>query len=157
MIEPDRNLSPLAIRLFGPFHVSVRGRPLPDLHSRYGHALLALLTLHHGAEVDRRWLAGQLWPQSLEPRALANLRNTLANLRGALGPEAARLRSPSPRSVGLDLAGADADVLRFDRALARGDPLSLAEAVELYCGPYWSNGATSGLFRSGGCARRPIW
>src|SRR5262249_14422631 len=52
-----------------------------------------------------------------------------------LGPEAERLRSPTPRTLVLDLAGAAVDLVTFDAALSRGDPASLAEAAALYRGP----------------------
>src|SRR6266851_1158708 len=54
----------LAIHLFGPFEVRLHGAPLPRLRFRKGHWLLALLTLRHGREVERAWLAGTLWPNS---------------------------------------------------------------------------------------------
>src|SRR5206468_3215494 len=56
-------------------------------------------------------------------------------LRQALRPEGDRLRSPTPRTLSLDLAGAEVDVLLFDTAIARGDTASLGLAVSLYRGP----------------------
>jgi hypothetical protein len=70
-----------AVWLFGPFQVHRHGAPLEGLRSRKGHQLLALLVLRHGAEVERSWLAGTLWPESDEPKALASLRNSLKVLR----------------------------------------------------------------------------
>src|SRR5262245_52179179 len=93
---PDRTGSPLVVTLFGPSEVWVDGRPLPRLRSRKGHWLLALLTLRHGCDVERAWLAGTLWPDHPEPQALASLRKSLNDLRGALGREAHRLCSPTP-------------------------------------------------------------
>jgi DNA-binding SARP family transcriptional activator len=49
----DVRVSPLTIRLLGPFEVRLRGQPLPRLRSRKGQWLLALLALRHGHEVDR--------------------------------------------------------------------------------------------------------
>jgi predicted ATPase/DNA-binding SARP family transcriptional activator len=120
---------------------------LPRLRSRKGEWLLALLVLRHGGEVDRRWLAETLWPESSEAQALANLRLCLKDLRRALGSEACRLRgsegSPrragvpagTPRTLSLDLADAEIDLLEFDAAVARGDTVSLERAVALYGGP----------------------
>jgi predicted ATPase/DNA-binding SARP family transcriptional activator len=113
----------------------VNGNPLPRLRTRRGEWLLALLILRSGHEVDRAWLAGTLWPDSTEAQALTNLRVSLADLRRALGSEAGRLRSPTPRTVSLDLTGADVDLLTFDAALTRRDPASLDTAVTLYRGP----------------------
>src|SRR5262249_61521144 len=60
-------------------------------------------------------------------------------LRRAPGTEAARLLSPTPRTVRFDLSGAFADVVGFDAALERAassdDPAALQEAVALYRGP----------------------
>jgi predicted ATPase/class 3 adenylate cyclase/DNA-binding SARP family transcriptional activator len=128
-------VSPLTLRLFGPFEVHLHGQPLPRLRSRKGQWLLALLTLRHGGEVDRAWLAGTLWPDSSEEAAYASLRNSLKDLRRALGPEAGRLRSPTPRTLSLDLAGAHADVVAFEKAIAEGGEPALERAVALYRGP----------------------
>jgi predicted ATPase/DNA-binding SARP family transcriptional activator len=125
----------MALRCFGPFEARLAGLPLPRLHTRKGHWLLALLTLRQGQPVEREWLAGTLWPESGQSQALANLRNCLHELRQALSSEAVRLHSPSAHTVCLDLDGASADVIAFDAAIRRGDETSLQEAVLLYRGP----------------------
>src|SRR5689334_20095566 len=111
--------SSLDIRLFGSFDVSVGGQPIAPLRSRKGRSLLALLTLRHNRDVERAWLAGTLWPDSTESQALHNLRQTLSNLRQALGLEASLLTSPSPHTLHLDLSGSAVDVLVFDTAVAK--------------------------------------
>jgi predicted ATPase/class 3 adenylate cyclase/DNA-binding SARP family transcriptional activator/regulation of enolase protein 1 (concanavalin A-like superfamily) len=132
---PDCDAASLLIRLFGPFEVRLNGAPLPRPRTRKAHWLLALLTLRSGAEVERAWLAGMLWPDSPEPQAYVSLRNSLADLRGVLGPEIGRLRAPSLRTLSLDLSGAEVDMVAFDSAIARGDTASLQHAVGLYRGP----------------------
>jgi DNA-binding SARP family transcriptional activator len=134
-IASKREASPLTLSLFGPFEVRLHGLPLSRLRSRKGHQLLALLTLRAGREVERSWLAGTLWPDSEEPQALANLRMSLKDLRRALGEAAECLRSPTPRTVSLDLTGAEVDVVALDQAIAQGDTASLERAVGLYRGP----------------------
>jgi predicted ATPase/DNA-binding SARP family transcriptional activator/tetratricopeptide (TPR) repeat protein len=131
---PDPIASPLTIRCLGPLDVHVDGQPLPPLRTRKGQWLLALLILKHGREVQRDWLAGTLWPESQEERALYNLRRTLTDLRQALGRQAQRLRSSTAHTLCLDLAGAQVDLLAFDAAVAHADPLSLEAAVALYGG-----------------------
>src|SRR3954453_13057718 len=126
---------PLALHLFGPFEVRLHGQPLPRLRSRKGEWLLALLTLRPGGEVARAGRAGTLWPDSSETAAFASLRSCLKDLRRALGAEAARLHSPTPRLLTLDLAGAQADVVAFDAAIAQEDAASLEQAIALYRGP----------------------
>src|SRR5262249_42938489 len=66
--------------------------------------------------------------------AFASLRNSLTDLRHALGPEAFRLRSPTLHTLLLDLSGAEVDVLDFDAAITQGDQASLERAVALYRG-----------------------
>jgi predicted ATPase/DNA-binding SARP family transcriptional activator len=135
VIAPDRDVSSLAIGLFGPFEVLLNGVPLPRLRSRKGQWLLALLALRHGTEVERTWLAGTLWPDSPTIQALASLRKSLNDLRGALGREACRLSAPTPHTLCLDLTGAEVDVVDFDAAMAHGDIPSLERAVSLRRGP----------------------
>jgi predicted ATPase/class 3 adenylate cyclase len=130
-----RGGTPLKITLFGPFEVRRGDEALPRLRSRKGHWLIALLVLRAGSEVERAWLAGTLWPDSPEPQAMANLRNSLKDLRRALGPEAVRLHSPTPQTLALDLAGVEADIIAFDQAVAHGDTSSLERTIALYRGP----------------------
>src|SRR5262249_19227076 len=115
-VSVDVAALPFQIRLFGPFEVSVSGRPLPRLRLRKSQALLALLALRGGAAWERDWLLGLLWPEQKGAQAL---RNCLSLLRQALGPAAARLASPTFRTLTLDLSDAFVDVLAFDAALAR--------------------------------------
>jgi hypothetical protein len=112
---------PLTLRLFGPFVAEVDGIPLLPFRTRKGQWLLALLTLRHGAEVDRDWLAGVLWPESSQSMALANVRGRLADLRRVLGSQGFRLRSPAlpqPLRGPHQRRGGPA---RFDAAIRRGD------------------------------------
>jgi predicted ATPase/DNA-binding SARP family transcriptional activator len=126
--------SDLIIRLFGAADVRLRDRPLPRLQSRKALSLLALLALRPGG-VERAWLAAVLWPDSRQDRGLFYLRRTLADLRRALGEAAGRLCCPTDRALSLDLTDVWVDVVRFDAAIARGDPASLEEATALYRGP----------------------
>jgi predicted ATPase/DNA-binding SARP family transcriptional activator len=123
---------PLTIRLFGAFHVLCAGRPLPPLRSQKGKWLLALLVLQRGREIQRGWLADVLWPDS--DRAQSSLNTSLFDLRQALGGASTRLVA-GRRTLRLDLAGADVDVVTFDAAMTGGDLAALREAVSLYTGP----------------------
>jgi DNA-binding SARP family transcriptional activator len=134
MPAPAPAVSPLVLRLFGPFDVRVNGLPLPRLRSRSGLSLLALLVLRHEAAVERDWLAGLLWPERSTSQGLATLRRDLTDLRRALGAAAGRLRSSTRHSLCLNLAGAVVDVAAFDALMARGDPPSLEQAAALYRG-----------------------
>src|SRR5438309_1792308 len=57
-VSPDNVTPPLSIRLFGPCEVRVSGDLLPRLSFRKSQSVFALLTLRHGTEVEREWLAG---------------------------------------------------------------------------------------------------
>jgi DNA-binding SARP family transcriptional activator len=121
--------------MFGTLDVRLQGRPMPRPRSEKTTWLLALLALQEGRPVERAWLAGTLWPDSTEEQAAHNLRNSIWFLRQALGPEAPRLEAPTKGKLRLDLVGAEADVLVFDEAIARGDAPSLERAVALHRGP----------------------
>src|SRR6266705_1755453 len=100
---------PLTLRLFGPLRITVRGEPLPRVRTHSVEWLLALLVLRHGRAVNRSWLAGTLWPESEESRALQSLRDDLMRLRKALGPEGGRIESPARDSLTIVLQGAEVD------------------------------------------------
>jgi len=102
------------------------------LRSKKERWLLALLVLRHDRDTDREWLATTLWPDNEEKQALFYLRKSLTNLRSALGDESARLLSPSPRTLRLDLTGAAADVFEFDTAAE--DEAQLQRAIEIHKG-----------------------
>ena len=133
MSDGNTSLSPLVIRLFGSCDVQLEGRPLPRLRTRKVLWLLALLALRHDREIDRVWLAGALWPDSLETQALANLRLALSDLRGALGLQATRIQTPTNRIIRFDSAESEIDIVLFDRNIHAEDEVAL-KAIELYRG-----------------------
>src|SRR5579871_3248643 len=135
MASSESDNTAFEMRLLGPLQVRVQGQPLPHLRSRKPLWLLALLTLRQERPVERDWLAGTLWPESTQEQALANLRLNLRVLRQALGEQAYRLQAPTPRTLCLDLSHACVDLIAFDAAIARGDGVSLEQAISLYSGP----------------------
>jgi predicted ATPase/DNA-binding SARP family transcriptional activator/Tfp pilus assembly protein PilF len=135
-MTPELTPTPiLRCRFFGPLAIELNGWPLPRVFTRKDEWLLVLLALHRGNAVERRWLAGQLWPDSTESTALLNLRKRLWELRKALGAESRRLVIATESTLGLDLTDCFVDVLEFDRLIQRGDEASLEQAVALYRGP----------------------
>jgi DNA-binding SARP family transcriptional activator len=72
--------SGIVVHLFGGPCVSVDGRrcPVPEGSKR----LLALVALRRG-RVERRYVAGTLWPHGSDDRAAGNLRSALWRLRAA--------------------------------------------------------------------------
>lgn len=127
--------APLTIRLFGPPEFRVNGELLPRLKTRKGLYVLALLALRHDREIERSWLAGILWPENEEATALAYLRQSLTDLRHALGDAAGCLLSPTSRTLRLDVDNADVDLISFGQSYKRGDTESLEQAIGIYRGP----------------------
>ena len=74
----------LAISLLGPFRVTLDGEPITRFRANTAQALLAYLAMHPGVEHRRESLAALLWPDSPEPVARQNLRQTLRRLRTAI-------------------------------------------------------------------------
>lgn len=124
----------LQIRLFGAFTLIQEGTHLRGTRTQKGRWLLALLLLRKGQAVDRAWLAGTLWPDSTDTQAKENLRTSLKDLRRILGPERARLISPTKLTLTFSTVRAECDLFLFDAALARGDIASLERAITLYRG-----------------------
>lgn len=79
--------------------------------------------------MQRRWLAGSLWPDSPDETALGSLRRTLTDLRAALSDQSWRLASPTPGVLALDLSGMDLDLHTVCTGLESRDPEQVAEAV----------------------------
>jgi len=125
--------SPLKIDLFGPMRVLVDGVTIPQMRSRKGQWLLALLVLRANKPVARDWLATQLWPDAEAATALANLRSVVSDLRKALGSQGERLKAPDRKTLIFDTQGAEIDAIEFDTAI-KGRPGVLA-ATDLYVGP----------------------
>lgn len=74
----------LNIQCFGAFQVSLSGQPLAAFGAEKARALLAYLAVESERAHPRRRLAGLLWPDQPEERALHNLRQALSTLRKLL-------------------------------------------------------------------------
>jgi DNA-binding SARP family transcriptional activator/predicted ATPase len=114
------------IHLLGRIEIVQDGsaRSLPTRHAR---RLLALLVMAPAEGLERRLLAGALWPGTPEPAALQSLRKALQHVRQALGLDAAHVR-------------AEGDRLRLDREPFWIDAVAIEsatdlEATEWYRGP----------------------
>ncbi len=115
----------LELLLLGPFQARRGGRLLPTLPQK-GRALVAYLATQEGP-VPREQLAALLW-DAPEPRARANLRQTLYRLRQ--GPLAPHLEETAR---GLALVHAESDWRRFWRLYQKG---ALQEALKLVRGAF---------------------
>ncbi len=132
---PDSESPALTIHLLGTLEVHIDGCPLPAVRSQKVKWLLALLTLQHGREVRRSWLAERLWPEADPDKALNSLSQCLTSLTRALGTASARIERPDKHTLRLNLTGVDVDLLAFERLLRNGDVPSLGAAVVVYRGP----------------------
>jgi TolB-like protein/Tfp pilus assembly protein PilF len=86
--------------------------------------------------MSRARIASLLWADRAESQARGSLRQTLSELRRALGSEYADALGSSAETVELDGGRIECDVARFEALLARGDRAALEEAVALHRGPF---------------------
>ena len=131
------NAPALIIQLLGAFEVWVNGVPTPRLRTRKGQSLLTHLILKHPAPVQRDWLAAVLWSDSLEEQGRLSLRQSLNDLRKALGEEGERILAPTSRTLSLDLDEAQVDVIQFMQRLFAAPhrtPSDLLSGISLYTG-----------------------
>lgn len=104
----------LEIRLLGRPQVLLRGEAVTDWISDKARALLFYLVATGGVH-DRRTLAGLLWGEMPEQRALSNLRQAIYNLQQLVGPYLV----VTNRSVEFDSSQAfELDLERFTVATA---------------------------------------
>jgi len=118
----------MEIRILGPTLVLRDGAPVPMPRSRKVRALLAYLALSP-QPVTRSRLCDVLWDMPNDPRG--ELRWCLSKLRGLLDDRRARVVTQDDQ-VGLDLSGAQVDVVDVDRAARIGfDKISVPELGQL--------------------------
>lgn len=117
----------LEVKLLGDVRVERNGQRLPTFNSLRLQRLLAYLCF---TKVNNRArLAYEMWPDSSESQALANLRKLLHDLRREL-PDSDEFLDVTPQSLGWK-PSVNIDLITFRRAMAAGD---LAEAARNYGG-----------------------
>lgn len=125
----------LTLRLLGSTKgTDQAGAPLL-LPTKKSWALLSYLALHPGQNLGRESLATLLWGSRPDHQARGNLRQTIYELRNALGAAADACIDSSKDGIALRADQVDVDVMRFETAAASADPDHLAEAEALYRGP----------------------
>ena len=124
--------------LLGPFQASRGGQRLTTFKSNKVRALLAYLAVEREAPQHRDVLAGMLWPESTNRRALALLRDVLSDLRRILGDREAA--TPIIRVEGetlqLNPEALWLDLVVFTELAKDTKEASLARAVALYRGDF---------------------
>lgn len=98
----------LSLSVLGMLQVFLDGRPVVGFESNKTRALLAYLAVEADQPHSRDELAGLLWPDQPDQVARNNLRQTLANLRHAIGDQTADPAFLSvTREIGQFNAGSD--------------------------------------------------
>jgi DNA-binding SARP family transcriptional activator len=123
----------LEMRFLGGVAIQQNGVPLTALKSQKGQALLCYLALTSKAH-GRLALAGLLWPEMTEEKALMNLRNVLTRLKQHLAPHLTITR----QSIGFNQdVPYWLDVAEFEAGVAASsDTGRLQAAVKLYGGDF---------------------
>lgn len=131
-MEPQNGTAaPLGLRLFGGFTAHRNNAPVEGLRAREADRLLAFLILA-GRPVQSRAAASTFWPMS---RSLDSLRQSIRQVRKALGPDGAERVRFSEGALFFHAEGIEVDVLQFDRLAAQDDLEAMRQAVTLYTGP----------------------
>ena len=142
----------LTLRVLGPLQVAVADAPPSTLESDKARALLAFLAVEADRPHRREALIGLLWPDCPEQTARHNLRQTLFNIRQAIGDHTAtppyllishdEIQFNAASDYALDLAQFNTLFSACDKQLPHcleDCPIRaerLAQAVELYRGQF---------------------
>jgi predicted ATPase/DNA-binding SARP family transcriptional activator len=142
----------IAIRLLGPFEVTIDGEVVTTFDYAKVRALLAYLAVESHRPLPRARLAALLWPDQPDRTARSNLSQALTTLRTALGDKTAErpVLLTDAQSIQLDPCGAvEVDVMQFLALLHDSDAHAhhswrtcmlcadrLRRAVDLYRGNF---------------------
>jgi TolB-like protein/DNA-binding SARP family transcriptional activator len=119
----------LRIRLLGPVTIAIDGEPVA-VASKKARALLGYLALREGAALARNTLTGLFWGERSEGQARASLRQTLSELRGALGKSASASIVASKETVTWAAGSAWIDAKVVETAAGSGDEAALRNAAK---------------------------
>jgi DNA-binding SARP family transcriptional activator len=135
----------LSIKLLGEFTLSYREALLTSVTADRLQALLAYLLLHSDVPQPRQLVAVQLWPDTTDAEAKANLRRRLHDLRRHLPDIDQWLRIETKTVHWQSDDSCQIDVIDFERAIAQashcqqagdlaGVNQALSQAADLYQG-----------------------
>lgn len=110
------------------------GQPF-RLPTKKAWAMLAYLALQPGRVFSREHLAGLLWGDRFDEQARKSLRQTLYEIRNALGDDAGEYLHTTRDTASLNSDNTNVDALCLETLIAKGDEDSLTEADRLYRGP----------------------
>jgi TolB-like protein/DNA-binding SARP family transcriptional activator/Tfp pilus assembly protein PilF len=120
----------LRMHLLGPMTITLDGRPVA-IAAKKARALLGYLALREGSEVARGVLTGLLWGDCSEGQARASLRQTLSELKSALGEAASSSILASKEAVAWVQGSAWIDARLVESAAGSTDDAVLREAAKL--------------------------
>jgi predicted ATPase/DNA-binding SARP family transcriptional activator len=124
-----------SVLLLGPFQVQQHGTTVTRFQADKVRALLAYLALEANRPHARSALAGLLWPEQPEERALPNLRQALVRLRHALADGEDPLLL-TRQTVQWREGAATVDVHDFLRLARSSEVADLEQAAALYRGEF---------------------
>jgi TolB-like protein len=124
----------LHISLFGGFEARLGSGEMLPLKGRKTQALVGYLALTPGKRHTRDELVALLWSDRGERQARSSLRQSLSELRKALGDGDDSPLIAGRDAVSLDADAVDVDVAEFEHLIDDGTPRALERAVELYRG-----------------------
>jgi DNA-binding SARP family transcriptional activator/predicted ATPase len=135
-------VSCLSISLLGPLYVALNDKPVTHFRGDTVQALLAYLAMHAGFALSRGTLAGLLWPDLPEAKALRNLRQALFRLRAALADDET-----------------DTSLLNATRTTLALDPVPLTDASPAALTDFGQACPTSAVPSewSGPCSGQALW
>lgn len=134
---------PIQVRLLGPVRIEANGVEVRKGLRGAAREFLALLLVHPDG-VDAEVAAETLWPDAPAPRGVERLRTALGNLRttlrNATGIEKAMVVSYAAGHYQVQLDLIDADLWRFQAALAEaadaGEPTARSAALQMAVDAY---------------------
>ncbi|NJL46628.1 MAG: AAA family ATPase, partial [Leptolyngbyaceae cyanobacterium SM2_5_2] len=122
--------SGLAISLLGGFSLRFQASLALEPSSKSTQALLAYLVLHCQRPQPRQQIAFQLWPESTDEQARANLRKELSRLRQAL-PNPEKYLKVDPKMLQwLPDSPFTLDVAEFEAAVNRAEQVTTAALIQ---------------------------
>jgi DNA-binding SARP family transcriptional activator len=124
------------LRLFGGFALrDQEGRPV-TLRLRKTEGLIAYLAVGATRRQSRQRLAGLLWSESSQNRALQSLRQARLTLNRDLAPHQLSIVHFGRREISLEEGALRIDAVEFSRLREAGDPDSLAQAADYFRGEF---------------------
>ncbi len=126
----------LTLKLLGGLEARTDRHEALTTSTRKGRALLAVLATSPDMTRSREYLATLLWERSAEEQARASLRQTLSEVRKALGAGVEGVLNADAHRVWLDKSRVSTDMTQFERLAASSDIDDLEGAMDIWVGEF---------------------